>query len=261
TILRRAHMVPVLDSFSCSSVAVWGPVTADGHLLQTRDLDWSLEARAHDFPCIVVYIPTTGVPHANITFAGMVGCHTGINLAGIVLAEMGDSPSSDEPYNLNGAHFMSIMREILYDARSLEGALDVLRNTTRIKKYHYVIGDGRYENRAAKVKAHAPDDIVYWYDNESDDPSSHRFPGVVYNDEGRGAGLLVAAQYGSHTPETMQAIANALAIHGSNVVNVVYDAETLECWVAYAKYSETESRNMEAFERPYLYLDLDNYLP
>ena len=40
--LQHAHCLPLLMPYSCSSIAAWGSATADGHLYQTRNLDWSL---------------------------------------------------------------------------------------------------------------------------------------------------------------------------------------------------------------------------
>ncbi|RPI88372.1 MAG: hypothetical protein EHM42_04440, partial [Planctomycetaceae bacterium] len=48
--LQALHAVPLLMPYSCSSIAAWGQATEDGHLYQTRNLDWSLEIGAHEFP-------------------------------------------------------------------------------------------------------------------------------------------------------------------------------------------------------------------
>ena len=41
TTLQAVHAVPLLMPYSCSSIAAWGKATEDGHLYQTRNLDWS----------------------------------------------------------------------------------------------------------------------------------------------------------------------------------------------------------------------------
>src|SRR6185436_12633319 len=61
--LQQAHCLPLLMPYSCSSIAAWASATEDGHLYQTRNLDWNLEARAHDFPVLVVYLPEKGHAH------------------------------------------------------------------------------------------------------------------------------------------------------------------------------------------------------
>ena len=253
--LRRALTAPVVGDYSCSSIAVWNTASANGHLYQTRNLDWELSVGAHDYPCIVVYMPDEGVSHVNVSFAGLVGSHTGMNVEGIVLAEMGDSPGSEYPFNLNGNHFTMMFREILYDAESLTDAVDIISSTQRIKRYHYVVGDGRNELAAVKIKAHAPetppDDLVIWTDNDpADEFAPDVMVDVVYNDEGRGAFPAIQSGHGSHDHNTMIALANSIPIVGSNVMDVVYDATSLECWVAFAEGAD------EAYERPYVHFDL-----
>lgn len=252
--LQRAHMIPAVADYSCSSVAVWGSATKDGHLYQTRNLDWVLEARAHDFPCLVVYLPDQGIPHVNVTFAGYVGCNTGMNAQGIVLSEMGDSPASDWPFDLDGIHFTMLFRDILYDAHNLDEALDMLRRAKRIKKYHFVFGDGKTAKRAVKIKAHAPD-LLIWYDN---DPADEFAPNVakecVYNDEGRGAFPHIMKDLGRHDSRTMTQICREIPIKGGNVLDVVYDATDLRLWVAYAEQAS------EAYKQTFVPVDLNQYL-
>ena len=253
-VVRRAHCTTLIAPYACSSVAAWDTATIDGHLYQTRDLDWILEAEAQDYPVIVLYLPNAGHPHVNITFAGQVGCHTGMSTAGIVLAEMGDSPSGEQPYDLDGTHFLTMFRHILYDADSLTEALGILTDAQRIKRYHYVFGDGLNELAGAKIMAHAPetppDDLVIWYDNDpADEFAPDVLVDVVYNDEGRGAFPTLDAEHGALDAPKMIALANQIAM-GSNVMNVVYDATDLELWTAFADGLDPAS------QQPYVHVDL-----
>ena len=75
-------------------------------------------------------------------------------------------------------------------------------------------------------------------------------PGVVYNDEGRGAFPTLKAEYGKLNAEKMRQLSNAIPIKGGSVVNVVYDATALKMWVTYAHGDE------EAYQRPSVMLDL-----
>jgi hypothetical protein len=249
------HAVPLLMPYSCSSIAAWGEATEDGHLYQTRNLDWSLEVRAHDFPVIVVYIPDRGIPHVLPTFAGMIGAHTGMNVRGIALAEMGDSPAKEMPYQVHAPHFTVFFRTMLYDADSMTRALDIFHAQPLTKRYHYVFGDGMTERRAVKIRAHSPEQnagrVAVWKDN---DPADEFAPNVlsciVYNDEGRGAFPSLKRDHGRLNGEQLVKLANSIPIKGGNVENVVYDATALRLWVSYAKGDE------EAYKRPYLFLDL-----
>ncbi|HNY27343.1 MAG TPA: C45 family autoproteolytic acyltransferase/hydrolase [Candidatus Sumerlaeota bacterium] len=252
-LLKRVHMIPLVDDYSCSSIAVWGKASEKGDLYVTRNLDWILDLKAHDFPCIVVYLPEKGIAHVNVSFAGYIGCNTGFNAKGIALSEMGDSPAKDKPYDLNGTHFTMLFRDILSRDTTLDQVLDRLNKTKRIKKYHYVFGSGQ-EKKAVKIKAHAPE-LLIWPDN---DPTDERAPNVlencVYEDGGRGAFPLLKQDYGKHNAQTIIAISKAIPIKGNNVLNVVYNATAFECWVSYAR------EKTEAYTLPYVHIDCKPYL-
>ncbi len=254
--LQAMHAVPLLMPYSCSSIAAWGDATEDGHLYQTRNLDWSMEIGAHNFAVIVVYRPDDGVPHVVPTFAGFIGAHTGMNGKGIALAEMGDASRREAPYFVHAPHFTVFFRTMLYDADSLTKTLEIFHDQPLTKRYHFVFGDGQTDHRAVKIRAHSPEPaakrIAIWKDN---DPTDEFAPNVlsciVYNDEGRGAFPTLKSGFGKLNGEAMVKLANSIPIKGGNVVNVVYDATALRMWVTYARGTE------EAWQRPSVFLDLN----
>ena len=255
--LQAAHAIPLLMPYSCSSIAVWGKATVDGHLYQTRNLDWSMEVGAHNFPVIVLYLPDHGQPHVIPTFAGIIGAHTGMNARGIALAEMGDAPANEAPYQIHAPHFTIFFRTMLYDADSLSQALTIFQAQTMIKRYHFVFSDGKQEHRAVKIRAHSPEpagqQVVIWNDNDpKDEFAPNVAPCLVYNDEGRGAFPLLKKDFGKLDGEKMVQLANQIPIKGGNVINIVYDTTALKFWVSYAKGTQ------EAYLRPYVHVDLNS---
>jgi len=253
--LQAIHAIPLLMPYSCSSIAAWGDATVDGHLYQTRNLDWSMEVGAHNFPMIVLYLPNDGVPHIVPSFAGMIGAHTGMNTKGIVLSEMGDASAKEAPYFIHAPHFTVLFRTMLYDGDSLTQALNIFESYPHTKRHHYVFGEGQTETRAVKVRAHVPEPVGKRVQIRKDnDPADEFAPNVlscvVYNDEGRGAFPTLKQERGKLDGEKLIALANKIPIKGGNVENVVYDATALRLWVSYAKGSQ------EAYQRPYTYIDL-----
>lgn len=254
-VLQALHAVPLLMPYSCSSIAVWGAATEDGHLYQSRNLDWSLDVGAHDIPLIIVYLPDAGTPHVVPTFAGMIGAHTGMNARGIALSEMGDASGDEAPYQVHATHFTMFFRTMLYDAKGLGDVMEIFQRQHHTKRYHYVFGAGQNEIGAVKVLAHttanASQQFQVWKDNDPNDEFAPQvLPCVVYNDEGRGAFPYLKADHGKWNAEKVIALANRIPIKGGNVVNVVYDATALKMWVSYASGRE------EAYTRPYAMLDL-----
>lgn len=257
--LQALHAVAILMPYSCSSIAVWGKATVDGHLYQSRNLDWSMKVGAHNFPVLVLYVPDQGTPHIVPTFAGVIGAHTGLNARGIALAEMGDASAKEMPYQVHAPHFTCYFRTMLYDADSLSKALEIFKAQPMTKRYHFVFGDGQKERRAVKIRAHAPETpdkrLLIWKDNDTTDEfAPHVLSDCVYNDEGRGAFPTLQSQFGKFDGPTLVALANKIPIKGGNVVNVVYDATAVRLWVSYAE------GNTEAYLRPYVFVDLNQYL-
>ena len=257
--LQALHAVPLLMPYSCSSIAAWGSATADGHLYQTRNLDWNLEIGAHNVAAIVIYLPDHGEPHVVPTFAGFSGAHTGMNARGIVLAEMGDASRREAPYFIHAPHFTAWFRTLLYDADSLDKTLEIFSAQPMTKRYHFVFGDGQSAKRAVKVLAHSPEPadkrLKIWKDNDpTDEFAPNVLSCVVYNDEGRGAFPTLQKQSGKLTGESLMELARQIPIRGGNVVNVVYDATALRMWVAYASGIE------EAYKQPAAYLDLNRWM-
>jgi len=253
--LQAMHAVPLLMPYSWSSIAAWGDATEDGHLYQTRNLDWSLEIGAHNFAAIVIYVPESGIPHVVPTFAGFCGAHTGMNFRGIALSEMGDASRKEAPYFVHAPHFTAFFRTMLYDANSLTEALEIFARQPMTKRYHFVFGDGMADRRAVKVRAHAPEPadrrLLIWKDNDATDEfAPNVLSCVVYNDEGRGAFPTLKSGHGKLNGESLVKLANQIPIKGGNVVNVVYDATALKMWVTYARGTE------EAYQRPSVQIDL-----
>lgn len=254
-LLQHVHCLPLLMPYSCSCISAWGDATEDGHLYQTRNLDWALEAGAHEFPVLIVYLPTEGEAHVTPSFTGFFGAHCGMNASGVVLSEIGDAPAKEMPYNLHAPHFTAWFRTLLYDANSLNEALTLFRQTPQTKRYHFVFGDGLHDKRAVKIRVAAPlgeePQIDMWSDAAADDElAPHTLSDLVYHDEGRGAFPTLEAERGKINGPSLVALANQIPIKGGNVMNVVFDATAMRLWVSYA------GGDKEAYQRPYVMLDL-----
>lgn len=254
--LQHAHTLPLLMPYSCSSIAAWGEATKDGHLYQTRNLDWSLEAGAHEFPVLLVHLPSEGHAHVMPTFAGVVGANTGMNDAGVVLSEIGDAGAKERPYNLHAPHFTTWFRTMLYDAGDLDRVQAIFRCLPQTKSYHFVFGDGRTRKRAVKIRtlSQGPfaERIREWTDaDKTDELAPDVLPCVVYHDEGRGAFPTLSASRGRLDGPALVDLANRIPIRGGNVLNAVYDGTGLRLWASFA------GGDKEAYQRPYVFLDLN----
>ena len=257
--LRRAHMIPVLGDYACSGVIVWGDASANGHLYQIRNLDFTMRGHLQDAPTIVIYLPDEGIAHAVPTFAGYIGAHAGMNDRGIALSEKGASPGKDYPFDMDGTHFFTLFRDLLYEADDLNEVLEMIETTKLIKRYRFWVGDGKEETMGgAKILVSSPDEVklTIWKNN---DPSDEVAPNLVtntiyYTMKNDIAYNHLKENRGSYDADKMIELSRAVADDDGNLINVVYDATSLEMWVAFAEDLQVAS------ERPYVHIKLKDYL-
>ncbi len=257
--IRRSHMVPVVGTYSCSGVVVWDKATATGHTYQIRNLDFSKDAGLQDHPVVVVYVPDQGATQVNVTFAGYIASHTGMNANHLVFGEIGESPRSEYPYDLHGAHFSFLFRKMMYDATSLDDITHTIETTPLIKRYFLFFSDGRKESQGGvKVLVSTPDSVKYhiWRDNDSTDiDAPNVLPYVVYNTMNNPVAFkMLKEYYGKFDAEKMIGLSRAVADEDGNLMDVVYDATTLEMWIAYANGME------DASKQEYVHLSMEEIL-
>ena len=257
--LRRAHMIPVVSSYACSGVAVWGDATANGDLYHIRNLDFTMGAHLQDYPVIVVYKPNNGIAHIQTSFAGYIASHSGMNAEGVVLGEKGASPSSEYPYNYDGIHFSILFRSMLYDAKNLEAALKTIEDAKLIKRYFLYISDGKKESMGAAIAVvTTPDEVKLAIYKENESPKGSNYKGVdncIYHTMDNDiAYASLELNKGKFDAEKMINLSKAVASKGGNLLNVVYNASTLEMWVAYA------NGPADACDGEYIHVNMNDYL-
>ncbi len=267
--LQRANMVAVVDDLSGNAVFATRNATTGNNTYQSNSLNWSLNLGLQDYPCIAIYVParTKGFPHINVSFAGLVGCLTGINLSGISTAVV-DDPDNDI---LQGNHYTALFREILFDAASIEDGKDIVDNNVLMGKQHFIVGDGR--NLQHGVKYHYSPDLLggsdSWNDIADNElvPLGNILPNILYSGPESGAVnngndgpiyQVLRSSYGAINPNTLAQV-NETLVANNNLLNVIYsssrDSFPLYAWIAYAQ------GNTPAAQSQMILIDLQEYLP
>ncbi|HOC70749.1 MAG TPA: PhoPQ-activated protein PqaA family protein [Candidatus Hydrogenedentes bacterium] len=191
------------------------PIPAPGKLGLADDY-WE------DSLCMVLYVPDTGTPHVSCTYAGLAFGFTGGNLGGITVSTVA------EPGLTPGLTAAPLMRSVLYDALSLRGALDLVESAEYPpQNITLVIGDGRNERRAAKLRFDVdgnPSGIRYdlaWSDFYL------KKPGIIYEAGAAGSTLKQLLNPNINALDFNRVVTTAatrpVAALGGNLMNVVYD--------------------------------------
>jgi dienelactone hydrolase len=174
--LRLMHAIP--SRYHCTGAAVLPSVTKDGKVYHTRSLDYSLDigkgVRPQTNAILYVCAPDEGIPHAIVSWAGFVGCVTGMNLEGVGVGEMG-SHSSDETFD--GVPMIFLLREALARAPDLAAAKAIWAKGPRTCGYNFIFSDPKdacaVESNAKLCRFFSPGD-------ERENVAPHwAIPGIV----------------------------------------------------------------------------------
>lgn len=247
-VLKRILVIPDISEYGCSLFAAWGKATAGGEMYQLRNLDWSIELGAQNYPVVAIYEPTDGgIKHAVIGFAGLVGiAGGGMNGNGIAVSEI-MGYFCDEEY-LEGIPFPVLLRDVLYHDSTLTQALARMKGATRTNQYHYCIGDPNAPDPKARLLFTSRTRFDEWVDNQSVTGQHPCHPNVnpvhtalddaVYwkNHNGRDNEIIydgLFSRYGTLDAQGAIAIAKAAGVN-STVLSIVYHNSGGDFWVAYA---------------------------
>ena len=138
--LQLLHAIP--SRYHCTGAAALPTVTKDKKVYHTRSLDYALDigetTRPQTNSLLYVVVPKDGIPHAVVTWAGFIGCVTGMNLDGLAVGEMG-SRSKDETFD--GLPMIFLLREVLSRAHNVGEAKEIWRKAPRTCGYNFILSD------------------------------------------------------------------------------------------------------------------------
>ncbi len=254
----KKQFIKKLKGTSCSNIAAFGNATADGELYQLRVLDWIRELGAQKYPVILVHRPDYGNASVTFSYAGFIGCVSGMNERYMAFGEMGYGSPPGE--SLEGIPFVFLYRKLMREADNLDDAIRIISEARRTCSYVYVISDAKAEDDDRKALLFVSDrDRVEFYPANTalvDERDAVSFPAikdVVYG--GAAAEVLyekINAYHGSISPETLMEIVKPVALRG-NVQNVIFKPGSLEAWVTNAATSGRDEEGMAAHQKWYYF--------
>lgn len=142
-----ANFIPEL--FHCSGFAVMNGATQDGTLYHGRVLDYSTDWQLQEHAVLVVAEPQEHVPFVNVTYSGFIGSVTGMNSEHVSVGEMGGGGRG----HWGGIPMAFLVRRVLEEAKTLDEAVAIFRDSKRTCEYYYVVADGD-EKAAVGLAAH-----------------------------------------------------------------------------------------------------------
>jgi hypothetical protein len=252
--VQRMHAVPDLSEYHCTFFAAWGGATGNGHLIQIRALDYETEAHIQDHPALLVYRPDKGQPFVNVGWLGFIGLVTGMNAAHVAMSEIGDS-FGEAHETLAGEPMPFVMRDVVQFADNLPDAVRTVQDAKRTTSFLYCIGDAKIPDARTLVTG---SDFCRVY-------SSRSLPfallsGVVYTSMGMDSKwnpkvYRVLSQGRGKIDPDFAAQTLMRGCKTGDLHSVVFDATTLELWVANATPD-----GKPGYDREFVHFSLDEAL-
>lgn len=261
------------EMFHCSAVTVNGEATLNGELYHVRVLDYAAGNGLQHTAVLAVVEPDSGYSFLNFTYAGFVGCITGMNNQKISIGEIGGKGYG----RWDGVPMAFLLRTIVQHASTLAEIKHILGTTARTCEYFYVFADGK---TGRSFGCQATPDYLQFFDpgkNYSKNPPlQNTFDRPLLTPEGdisigketffeQPKDILIISR-GDHyellkerlfknygkigLQDLKEAIKQPIA-HKSNLHNAIFSPETLDVWISHAG-----PMNEPACDQPYHHFNL-----
>ncbi|MGA1864477.1 MAG: C45 family autoproteolytic acyltransferase/hydrolase [bacterium] len=249
---------------SCSNIVTSGKSTADGEIYHLRVLDWIRMMGVQKRPVIMVHKPDSGNASATFSFAGFIGCVSGMNERQMSFGEMGYGDPPGE--SLEGIPFIFLFRKLMREADTLDDVKRIIKDSPRTCSYIYMITDAKQGNNQTNALLFISDrDRVKIFTENMplvDERDNKEYPpidDVIYG----GAKMeesyeVLSENYGKISPQILMKISQVISLKG-NMQNVIFKPKTLEAWVSNAS-NNTRDEKGKACNQSWFYFDFKKAL-
>jgi isopenicillin-N N-acyltransferase like protein len=143
-LLVLANTIPDLRKLtSCSALIVSADKSSTGSPLFGRNLDTPPFLPLHEYTFVAVYRPKGKRAFAVVAYPGTIGCYSGMNDAGLALADLTVNESSDGSLSLNpfGVPYTLAMRRVLEECGTVDETEKLIRSLTRTTMQNLAVCD------------------------------------------------------------------------------------------------------------------------
>ncbi|TDW50163.1 acyl-CoA:6-aminopenicillanic acid acyl transferase [Flavobacterium sp. 270] len=175
------HALQDLALVGCSSFAAWGDKSEDGNLILGRNFDFYVNDAFAENKIVAFIKPKEGHPFMMVTWPGMIGAVSGMNLEGLTITI--NAGKSEIP--LSAKTPISILtREILQHAATIDEAIAIAKKRKVFVSESIMIGSA-HDNKAILIEVSPEKMDVYDVPNTDQLFCSNHFQSDAYKNDKR----------------------------------------------------------------------------
>ncbi|ESU23785.1 peptidase C45, acyl-coenzyme A:6-aminopenicillanic acid acyl-transferase [Flavobacterium enshiense DK69] len=175
------HALQDLALVGCSSMAAWGDKTTDGELLIGRNFDFYAGDEFAQDKIVAFVRPEKGHPFMSVTWGGMIGVVSGMNLEGLTVTI--NSGKSEIPF-VAKTPISIVAREILQYASTIDEAIAIAKNRAVFVSESIMIGSA-HDKKAVLIEVSPEKFGVYEVVNSNQLVCSNHFQSDAYQSDER----------------------------------------------------------------------------
>ncbi len=193
------HALQDLALVGCSSFAAWNEKSEDGNLILARNFDFYVNDAFAENKIVAFIKPKEGHPFMMVTWPGMIGAVSGMNLEGLTVT----INASKSKIPLSAKTPISILtREILQHAKNLEEAIAIAKKRKVFVSESIMVGSAN-DNKAILIEVSPNKMDVYDVPNSDQLICSNHFQGEAFKDDKRNQ-KQIANSHSEYRYEKMQ---------------------------------------------------------
>lgn len=197
------HALQDLALVGCSSFAAWNDKSEDGNLILARNFDFYVNDAFAENKIVAFIKPENGNPFMMVTWPGMIGAVSGMNLEGLTVT----INASKSKIPLRAKTPISILtREILQHAKTIEEAIAIAKNRKVFVSESIMVGSAN-DNKAILIEVSPEKMDVFEVANSNELICSNHFQGGAFQNDKRNQ-EQIANSHSEYRFERMQELLN-----------------------------------------------------
>lgn len=173
------HALQDLALVGCSSFAAWGNKTTDGNLILGRNFDFYAGDDFAKNKLISFVKPDNGIPFASVSWGGMIGVVSAMNLNGLTVTL--NAGKSDMPL-VAKTPISLLAREIIQYASTIEEAINIAKTRNVFVAESIMVGSAT-DNKAVLIEVSPNKFGVYDVANTNQLICSNHFQSEAYKED------------------------------------------------------------------------------